>query len=258
MRGFLPRDDRNGFSDVMKKTTFAKAGIALAAATGLALGGALPASAHVSVSASSTAAGSSSLLSFSLPHACSGSPTTSIAITLPEEIVSATPTVLAGWDVEKITEPMAAEDDGHGGEITERVASIVYTSTTGGLAEGFRAQFDVQLRLPDLPVGTELGFPVVQDCVEGQEIWDGDSLPTVVLTEAVAGDGHGHDHSDSDSADHGEDSADHDHGEDAAAGGSTSDGGGDVLARVFGIAGLVVGVIGIVLAITARRRGASA
>lgn len=220
----------------MKKSTLAKAGIALAAATGLALGGALPASAHVSVSASSTAAGSSSLLSFVLPHACSGSPTTAITINLPEEIVSATPTVLAGWNVEKVTEPMAAQEDNHGNEITERVASIVYISTTGGLPEGYRAQFDVQLRLPDLPVGTELGFPVIQDCTEGQEVWDGDTLPVVTLTEAVAGGGH----------DHGEESA----AEQPAASGD----GGDILARVFGIAGLVVGVIGIVLAATARRR----
>lgn len=223
-----------------------KAGLALAAGTALALGAALPASAHITVSASSTAAGSYSLLSFSLPHGCDGSPTTSIAISLPEQILAATPTVVAGWEVEKVTEPLAStESDAHGEEVSERVMRVVYTSTTGGLAEGYRAQFDVQVRLPDLDAGTELGFPVLQSCADGEERWEGDTLPVVTLTDAD-GDAHGGDNADAAAAGH-----DGGTSTDATADSRSSE--PDVLARAFGIGGLALGTVGVVLAIAFRR-----
>jgi len=226
----------------MNRNTLAKAGVALAAGTALALAAAIPASAHVSVSASSTAAGSSAILSFNLPHGCDGSPTTSVDIALPEEIVGATPTVLPGWEVEKVMEPLAAgTTDAHGNEVSERVGRVVYTSTAGGLPEGYRAQFDIQLTLPDLPAGTELGFPVVQGCVEGETVWDGDTLPTVTLTASQGG-GHGDDG----------------HGDEEPGAGAQASSGGDVLARGLGIGGLAVGVVGLILAILARQRRTTA
>lgn len=223
--------------------TIAHAGIALGAGTLLALVGALPASAHVGVTASTTAAGSSALLSFTVPHGCDGSPTTAISIGWPEEIASATPTVVAGWEASKVTVEVAATADAHGNEITERVAEVVYTATDGGLPDGYRQQFDVQALLPDLEPGTTLSFPVTQTCAVGETIWDGEDTPTVTLSAAVA-DAHGHD-DDSDAHDAGA-GADEEATSSAAA--ST-----DVLARVLGIAGLVVGTAGIVAAIASRR-----
>src|SRR3546814_8396064 len=66
--------------------------------------GAGPASAHLSVSASSTAAGSSSILTFSIGHGCDGSATHRIAITLLPELVQVTPTRPPFYSVEKMME----------------------------------------------------------------------------------------------------------------------------------------------------------
>ena len=228
----------------MTNNTLIKTGIALGAGALLALAGALPASAHVGVTASTTAAGSTALLSFNVPHGCDGSPTTVISIELPESIIAATPTVVAGWDATKVTAEMAATSDAHGNEVTERVAEVVYTATDGGLADGFRQQFDVQVQLPDLEAGTALEFPVTQTCVVGETVWDGEDTPTVTLSAAAA-DAHGHD--DADSEDH-EAVADEGAASDTGTSGST-----DVLARVLGIGGLVVGTAGIVAAVVARR-----
>lgn len=225
----------------MKSSTLGKAGLALGAGTVLALATALPASAHVSLSASSTAAGSSSLLSFSVPHGCEGSPTISIAISLPEQILGATPTIVPGWEVEKVTEELAASStDAHGAETTERVARVVYTAVEGGLADGYRQQFDVQVTLPDLAAGTELGFPVVQGCELGEAVWDGDTLPTVTLTAASGGA-----HGPAGSGRHDDPSTAHDTAPDSAP--------VDALARVLGIGGLAVGTAALLVTIAGRR-----
>ncbi len=228
----------------MTNTTLTKAGIALGAGTLLALAGALPASAHVGVSASTTAAGSYALLSFSVPHGCDGSPTTAISIEWPEEISAATPTVVAGWEASKVTVEVAATTDAHGNEVTERVAQVVYTATDGGLPDGYRQQFDVQALLPDLEAGTTLSFPVTQTCEVGETVWEGEDTPTITLSAAVA-DAHGHD----------DDSDEHDAAadEETAASEAGTASSTDVLARVLGIGGLVVGTAGIVAAVVARR-----
>ena len=60
------------------------------AATTLAL--AAPASAHVTVDPSTTAAGSYTVLTIAVPHGCEESSTTKVAIKIPEQILSVTPT----------------------------------------------------------------------------------------------------------------------------------------------------------------------
>jgi periplasmic copper chaperone A len=162
---------------------------------------AAPASAHVTVSPDTTAAGSYAVLTFAVPHGCEGSPTTEVAIAMPEEIPQVTPTRNALWEVEKVSEkldePIA---DGHGNEITERVAEVVYT-TDEPLPEGYRDTFELSVQLPEA-AGETLTFPVVQTCEQGETGWtevaaegqDSDELerpaPAVTITEA-AEDGHG-------------------------------------------------------------------
>lgn len=92
----------------MKLSTPLFAATTLAGATLLALSAPLAASAHVEVDPSSTAAGSYSLLTFSLGHGCDGSATTGITIDIPETITSVTPTVNPGWDIDKVTVDQAA------------------------------------------------------------------------------------------------------------------------------------------------------
>jgi uncharacterized protein YcnI len=204
----------------------------------------LAASAHVTVTPSGTAAGSYTVLTFAFSHGCEGSPTTALAIDIPESIESVSPTLNPNYSIEKVA-------DG------DRTSQVVYTAITP-VEDGYRDTIELSMRLPDDAAGETLSFPVLQTCEVGETNWnqvaeEGEEepespAPTILVTEAT-GDEHGHGAASDDQAD---DHADHDDataaGTDAAA--STGD---DVIARVLGIGGLVVGVVAIVLALAARR-----
>ncbi|MCD4524464.1 YcnI family protein [Nocardioides sp. cx-173] len=184
----------------MNTRTAARLGAPLAAAALLTLGLAAPASAHVTITPSETEAGASTVLTVSNGHGCEGSPTTGITIQMPEQINAVTPTRNPLYDVtktmEKLPEPVT---DAHGNEITERVATVVYTAKTP-LPDGYRDTFELSVQLPDTP-GETLAFPVIQTCEKGESAWvevpaegqDPDELerpaPTVTLTEADDADG---------------------------------------------------------------------
>ncbi|WGY03528.1 YcnI family protein [Nocardioides sp. QY071] len=160
------------------------------------------ASAHVSVSPDTTAAGSYAVLTFSVPHGCEGSPTTKVAIQMPEDVPQVTPTVNPNWTVEKVSEKLAEPlKDAHGNEITERVSQVVYTAKTP-LADGYRDTLALSLQLPE-KVGETLTFPVLQTCEKGETAWnetpaegqDEEELenpaPALTVTEASAEGHHG-------------------------------------------------------------------
>ena len=243
----------------MKTRTTALASTALAAGVFLAVAVPMSASAHVSVTPTSTAAGSYSVLTFALAHGCDGSATTSVAIDIPESITSVAPTVNPNWDVEKVAVDLAEPlDDGHGNTITTRTGQIVYTAKAP-LADGLRDTFELSVPLPADAAGTTISFPVVQTCEVGVTNWnelqkEGEAepnlpAPSITVTEAVADGGHGHGEAAASGDDEASASADHADGAGADAAGSD-----DVIARVLGIGGLAVGVVGIVLAVTARRK----
>lgn len=160
-----------------------------------------PASAHVSVTPSTTSAGGYAVLEFSVSHGCEDSPTTEVTIQLPPGINAATPTRNPLWEVEKTTEQLDPPvTDEHGNELVERVASITYRALTP-LPDGFRDTFEVSVQLPD-DEGATLAFPTIQTCEQGESAWievpqdgqDSDELelpaPSVVITEAGEGDHH--------------------------------------------------------------------
>ena len=202
--------------------------IAAIAGTALALSAPLAAHADVSAAASSTAAGSYTVVTFSVPHGCEGSPTQVVTIDLPESVPSVTPTVNPLWSVETVSEG-------------EQMTQVVYTSQTGGLPDGLRDTFELSFRLPEGEAGDRIEFPVTQTCTEGTAEWVGEDVPVVVLT-AATGDAHG--------------------GDEANAGGADTAAGSpatvDLAARVLGVVGLLVGAVGIALAVLARRPVAKA
>jgi uncharacterized protein YcnI len=131
---------------------------------------AAPAAAHVTVTPSTTVAGSYTVLTVSVPHGCDGSGTTKVAIQIPKEINAVTPTVNPGWTVEKVmAELKPAVKDSHGNEITKRVDQVVYTAKSP-LAGDLRDAFELSLKLPDA-VGVNLIFPAIQTCEVGQTAW---------------------------------------------------------------------------------------
>lgn len=143
--------------------------VTLAAAGWMALT-ASSASAHVTVTPSGTAAGSYTVLTFSVPHGCEGSATTKVSIKMPEKVVSVTPTVNPGWTARRtmatLTPPIK---DSHGNEVTERVTEVVYTARTP-LPADLRDTFELSLQLPDA-AGETLVFPAVQTCRKGETPW---------------------------------------------------------------------------------------
>jgi periplasmic copper chaperone A len=175
------------------------AGRGLALAAGLMAVGAVaaPASAHVTVTPSTTEAGASAMVQVSIGHGCEGSATTAVQIRIPESVLSVTPTRNPLWDITVENEPVVPPaTDEHGTRITDRVASITYRTDTP-LPEGQRDTFELSLRLP-AEVGTTLVFPTIQTCEKGEAAWievpaegdDADDLslpaPSFVITATGA------------------------------------------------------------------------
>lgn len=223
---------------------------AATAALGLVALTAGTASAHVSVTPDTTAAGGYAVLTFSVPHGCEGSPTTKVAIAMPEDVPQVTPTVNPNWTVEKVQAKLDPPiKDAHGNEVTERVSQVVYTAKTP-LADGYRDTLALSLQLPEKE-GETLTFPVVQTCEKGSTNWnetaaegqDPEELahpaPSVTITAASAeGDHHGGAEAEgdkSDKSDEGDAKADK--------GDKGDDDGGNGLA----IGGLVAGLGGLAL-----------
>lgn len=219
--------------------------LAVGGVAGLALVFAAPlaASAHVGVTPDTTAAGSYANLTFAVPHGCDGSPTTEIRITIPESVITVTPTVNPNWDVTEV--PSETDPD--------YTAAVVYTAKTP-LADGLRDTFTLSVPLPSGEAGDVLEFPVLQTCEVGSTEWDQETVegedepehpaPAIVLTAAEEDGGHGHGTADSSETD-------------AAASTATSTDSADPVVGTaigLGTAGLVVGIAGVVLAVWALRR----
>ncbi|MBG0740111.1 YcnI family protein [Paeniglutamicibacter antarcticus] len=172
-----------------------KATLIAGATVGLMTAGLSAASAHVDVSPDSTAAGSYSLLTFSVGHGCNGSPTTKVTIDLPKELNDATPTVNPNWTISKTTEKLATPQKlANGSSVTERTSQVIYTAKTP-LDAHQRDALALSLQLPE-KVGETLYFPTLQTCETGETNWvdvpaagqDAESLkapaPTVTVTAA--------------------------------------------------------------------------
>lgn len=155
-----------------------------------------PAAAHVGTSVKEVAAGSSTPLGLTIGHGCDGSPTTSVAVQIPEGINNATAFAKPGWTV--VSEKQALEtpiEAPHGDPITERVSVITFTANAGNaLPNELRDVFTINFAAPDAP-GATLFFKTVQSCETGSNDWiqeyDGTGeepespAPSIAVTEAA-------------------------------------------------------------------------
>ncbi len=219
----------------------------------LALAAPLAASAHVSLDDNTAAAGSYSLITFKVPNESVTAATSTVTVTLPSDtpLASVSYVPVAGWTTELVTttlpEPVTIGES----ELTEAVTQVVWTADSGSeIADGELQLFPLSLGpIPD--VGS-LTLPVEQTYTDGTVVaWDetGDDAenpaPVLYVNDAPAADHHGGD-ADAD--------AEHAEGDDSADAGSTSGAGSsDVVARVLGGAGLVVGAGGLAFGLTSRR-----
>jgi len=221
--------------------------VALGAGLALALGAPLAASAHVHVDPDAASAGATETLTFSFAHGCDDSPTTALAIDIPEGVANATPVVQGGWTITR--------ELGSNGVPTR----VVYTADNP-VESGLKASVSMDVLFAESAADTELAFPVTQTCAVGETAWtqvadddqDPEELdtPAPVVTvgaavdAAASGDHHGG------AADAAADDADHD---DAVA---ASTGSADPVARWLAAGGLVAGLAALIVALVRGRRRA--
>ncbi|MEV0891971.1 YcnI family protein [Promicromonospora sp. NPDC050262] len=212
--------------------------------------------AHVGVSPDTTAAESYASLTFRVPTESDNASTEQLVVDLPTDtpFLSVTPRSLPGWDVEveveKLDEPFEVE----GATVDEAPARVTWTAQKGHEVPPHEYQ-EFAVRVGALPAeGTEVVLPAHQTYTDGSVVdWDdlvGDDgkepeAPAPVFTTTAAeGGGHGATAGHTDTAAAGADGA-------AAAADEPAV---DPVGRWLGGAGILVGAVGIGVALVTRRR----
>jgi len=218
-----------------------RSGIIAALAAGLVLAAPAAAQAHVGVSPDAVTPEGSAVLTFSFTHGCEDSPTTAMRIAMPDGLTSVSPTVDGMWD--------AAVERAENG----LVSAVTYTAKTP-VPHDLRGAVTMAVSLGE-DAADSLAFPVEQQCgaevnewveiaEDGQDPHDLESPAPVVSVAEQSGDG-------SAAASHA-DAAD-------TTTTSASDASADVASTtgiVLGSAGLLAGVVALVIAVRASRRSA--
>lgn len=211
----------------------------------LVLAAPLAASAHVGVSPEVAPAGTRTTLQFSFSHGCDDSPTTVLAVDIPDAVTTVTPVVDGEWTITR--------DIGADGVPTR----VVFTADDP-IDSGLRASVALDVTFAEGAAGESVAFPVEQSCVVGSTAWNeatepgeeepAHPAPVVVVSEpgesepgAEHTSGHGAAH-----ADDAQDAA-------ATAAAAASTGSDDPVARGLAAASLVTGVGALVAALWRRR-----
>lgn len=168
-----------------------------AAALAAGLAGAVAAQAHVTLEQPEAPVGSTYKAVLRVGHGCEGAATTRLRVQIPEGVIAVKPMPKPGWTLELVKGKYAQTYDYYGTPTAEGVTELVWS---GELPDAYYDEFVFRARLTEgLSVGTDLYFPVVQECDGAAERWieipaagqDPDSLespaPGIRLLPAVAG-----------------------------------------------------------------------
>lgn len=216
---------------------------ALAAGVALALAAPLAASAHVTIDPGQATPGSYTLITVKVPNESETATTNRVEVSLPTDtpFTSVRYVPVAGWTAQLVRttlpEPVTVGES----EITEAVTSVIWTAQPGAeIAAGQLQLFP--LSLGPVPDTGSISLPADQGYTDGTTVsWNetGEDAehpaPVLYVNDAPADDHHG--------------------GAEVVVD-DPATGSSDVLARVLGIGGLIVGVVGLVLAFTFRRSSA--
>lgn len=217
---------------------------------------AVPAFAHVSVTPASAPKGGYSTVAFKVPNERDNASTIKVEVNLPADhpIASVSTEAVPGWKVEVTKTKLAKPMTMHGKQVTEAVSKITWSG--GTIQPGQFQQFPVSFG--PLPDDTdELVFKALQTYSNNEVVrWieeekpgaaePANPAPALKLTAAVA-DEHGA----------AAPAADAKAKEPATAAAADSDS-SDSTARILGVAGIVIGVIGVAFGVLAGRRRTSA
>ncbi len=226
-----------------------KAAIALGAGALLAVAIPLSASAHVTVTPYTAKPGEFALVTFKVPNESGTASTTKVEIDLPSDTafqyVSYVP--VPGWTGELVTTTLDKPIKVEGNELKEGVTRVIFTANEGqGIADGQLQLF--QISVGPVPDVGRLYLPTTQTYSDGKVVkWSdrgGDAehpAPVLYVNDAPV-------------VSHDEDAEVTAASQAENAPAATT----DVVARSIGIGGLVVGAVGVVVAIAALRRRSAA
>ena len=229
----------------MKSSLLRRTGVVTAAvaASVIALGG--PASAHVTVNPNSATKGGYTKVSFRVPTESDTASTTKVEVSLPTAtpIASVSLKPLPGWSATTVKSKLATPIKTDDGELTEAVTRITWTANAGSeVKPGQFQEFDVSLG--PLPDADQIVFKALQTYSDGTTVrWidepstDGSEpehpAPVLKLTAAT-------DKADAPAV--------------APVAATTTDDGGQGGTSAWGIAGLAVAVVALILGLLAYRR----
>ena len=125
------------------------------------------AQAHITLEQTTAAAGAYQKLTFRVGHGCSGSPTNSVTVILPEAVTGAKPMPKVGWNVSTTQGTLNTPLDTEGAAITSAVREVSWKG--GPLPDGQYDEFSMQVKLPEIP--GKYYFKVIQLCDKGRMEW---------------------------------------------------------------------------------------
>lgn len=230
--------------------------VAVGAAVLLALAAPTAAFAHVTVAPDAAPAGSWALIDIKVPNESATAVTNKVKLSLPTDtpILNVSYVPVAGWTTELVRETLPAPVKVGENTVTEAITTVIWTATPGHEISAGQLQV-FPLSLGPIPDTGKLVLTADQTYNDGNVVSWAETTegaqhpaPVIYVNDAPTGDHHApaeeHDTAqESDQADSGVGDA-----SDGASGSS------DTIARGLGIGGLVVGAIGVAVAIAALRR----
>ena len=127
-----------------------------------------PALAHVVADPNTAKNGAWFRTALRITHGCDGSPTTSVAVMIPDDILIIKPQVKPGWNIKIEKKKLAAPANGPHGPISEVTTKIIWSG--GNLQDAYFDEFGLSMKLPE--IGTAVYFPVIQKCARGEHRWE--------------------------------------------------------------------------------------
>ena len=135
------------------------------------------ATAHVSLERKEATIGSGYKGILTVPHGCSGSATTKIAVTIPEGVIAVKPMPKPGWNLEVVKGSyQRTYDFMHDVKMSDGVKQIIWSG--GKLNDDYYDEFIFTSFIAgSLTPDRALAFPVEQTCERGTENWTDVAAP---------------------------------------------------------------------------------
>jgi uncharacterized protein YcnI len=224
--------------------SFSKLSLAAGAGILLALAVPLSASAHVTVTPGAAVAGSYTLLTVKVPNESATAATNRLELSIPAATpfssVSYVP--VPGWNTKLIRTTLPTPVTVNDNKVTEAVTSVVWTAQAGSEIVAGQLQ-TFQLSVGPVPDTGSILLSAEQTYTDGTVVkWEDTAegaehpAPVLYINDAAPASAHGGASVSADSPD---------------AGSGASD---DIVARMMGLGGLVLGAVAVVVAIAGARR----